>query len=110
VFAGRLLVSELTGSTEGFNWQITNADDAEKALANGEVYAILTIPDNFSTSIMSVQTASPEKADISIRTDDAHSYLTGTLVQAVGQSMVGAFGKEITAQVVGGLYASFGTI
>jgi putative membrane protein len=110
VFAGRLLVSELTGSTEGFNWQITNADDAEKALANGEVYAILTIPNNFSTSIMSVQTASPEKADISIRTDDAHSYLTGTLVQAVGQSMVGAFGKEITAQVVGGLYASFGTI
>ena len=111
VFAGRQLVTELTAAgAQGFDWKITNAEDAEKALANGEVYAILTVPSNFSSSIMSIQTDSPEKADISIRTDDAHSYLTGALVQAVGQGMVGTFGNEITEQVIGGLYTSFGTV
>ena len=111
VFAGRQLVTELTGSgSEGFEWKITNAEDAEAALASGEVYAILTVPSNFSTSIMSIQTDTPEKADITIRTDDAHSYLTGAVVQAVGQSMVGTFGNEITEQVIGGIYSSLGDL
>ena len=51
VFAGRQLVTELTGS-EGFNWTITNADDAEAKLAAGTVYAVLTVPSNFSDSIL----------------------------------------------------------
>jgi putative membrane protein len=111
VFAGRLLVTQLTGAdAEGFEWTITNAEDAEKALANGEVYAVLTVPSNFSKSIMSIQTDTPEKAEISIRTDDSHSYLTGAVVQAVGQGMVGAFGNEITAQVIGGIYSSLGEL
>ena len=111
VFAGRQLVTELTGAdAQGFDWKITNAEDAEKALANGDVYAILTVPSNFSSSIMSIQSDSPEKADIAIRTDDAHSYLTGALVQAVGQGMVSTFGNEITEQVIGGLYTSFGGV
>jgi putative membrane protein len=59
---------------------------------------------------MSIQTDAPEKADIAIRTDDAHSYVTGAVVQAVGQSMVNTFGNEITEQVIGGLYSSFGTV
>ncbi|MCY7413628.1 MAG: YhgE/Pip family protein, partial [Salinibacterium sp.] len=80
VFAGRLLVTELTGA-EGFDWTITNEKDAEAALANGEVYAILTIPSNFSRSILSLSGQSPEQADIAIRTDDAHGYLTGSVAQ-----------------------------
>ena len=111
VFAGRLLVTQLTGAdSEGFEWTITNAEDAEKALANGDVYAVLTVPSTFSQSIMSIQTDTPEKAEISIRTDDSHSYLTGAVVQAVGQGMVGAFGNEITAQVIGGIYSSLGEL
>ena len=111
VFAGRLLVTELTGAdAQGFDWTITNAEDAEKALASGEVYAVLTVPSNFSKSIMSIQTDTPQKADITIRTDDSHSYLTGAVVQAVGQGMVGAFGNEITAQVIGGIYSSLGEL
>ena len=110
VFAGRQLVTELTGASEGFDWVITNADDAEDALASGEVYAILTVPSNFSSSILSISTDSPEKADVSIRTDDSHSYLTGAVAQVVGQSMVSTFGNEITAQYIGGLTAGLGDV
>lgn len=111
VFAGRQLVTELTGGdADGFEWTITNADDAQAALASGEVYAILTVPSNFSSSLLSISTDAPEKADITIRTDDAHSYLTGAVAQAVGQGMVNTFGNEITAQYIGGIFASLGDL
>ena len=109
VFAGRQLVTELTGS-EGFDWTITNADDAEQALDAGSVYAILTVPANFSDSILSLSGDDPQKADISIRTDDAHAYLTGSVAQVVGQTMTDTFGNEITAQYIGGIYSSLGEV
>ena len=109
VFAGRQLVTELTGS-EGFDWTITNAADAEAKLASGEVYAVLTVPSNFSDSILSLSSAEPKKADISIRTDDTHSYLTGSVAQVVGQTMTDTFGKAITAQYIGGIYSSLGDL
>lgn len=109
VFAGRQLVTELTGS-QGFDWTITNEKDAEAALKAGDVYAILTVPSNFSTSILSLSGSDPQKADISIRTDDAHSYLTGSVAQVVGQTMTDTFGKAITAQYIGGIYASLGEL
>ena len=109
VFAGRQLVTELTGC-EGFDWTITNAADAEAKLASGEVYAVLTVPSNFSDSILSLSSADPKKADISIRTDDTHSYLTGSVAQVVGQTMTDTFGKAITAQYIGGIYSSLGDL
>lgn len=109
VFAGRQLVTELTGA-EGFDWTITNAEDAEALLAQGDVYAVLTVPEDFSESILSLQTSEPRQADISIRTDDAHSYLSGSVAQVVGQTMTDTFGKEITAQYLGGIYASLGDL
>ncbi len=109
VFAGRQLVTELTGS-EGFDWTITNADDAAALLDAGTVYAVLTVPSNFSDSILSLSSDNPQKADISIRTDDSHSYLTGSVAQVVGQTMTDTFGNAITAQYIGGIYASLGDL
>lgn len=109
VFAGRQLVTELTGS-KGFTWTITNQANAEADLKAGTVYAILTVPSNFSTSILSLSGSNPQKADISIRTDDAHSYLTGSVAQVVGQTMTDTFGNAVTAQYIGGIYSSLGTL
>lgn len=109
VFAGRQLVTELTGA-EGFDWTITNSDDAEDALAKGDVYAILTVPQDFSESILSLSTETPAQAQIAIRTDDSHSYLTGSVAQVVGQSMTDTFGRAITSQYLDGVYASIGEL
>ncbi|MGX5682586.1 YhgE/Pip family protein [Schumannella luteola] len=109
VFAGRQLVTELTGA-DGFDWTITNAEAAQELLDSGQVYAILTVPEDFSESILSLQSSDPVKADISIKTDDAHSYLTGSVAQVVGQTMTDTFGKAITAQYIGGIYASMGDL
>lgn len=110
VFAGRQLVTELTGGSAGFDWTVTNEKAAKKALADGSVYAILTVPGNFSTSILSLSSSDPQQAKLAIKTDDAHSYLTGALAQTVGDSMANTFGKAVTAQYISGLYSSLGDI
>ncbi|MFP7759784.1 YhgE/Pip family protein [Marisediminicola sp. LYQ85] len=111
VFAGRQLVTELTADdVEGFEWTITNEDDAEEMLDSGEVYAILTVPEDFSESILSLQGDDPQQATIDIRTDDRHSYLAGAVAETVGSSLTSAFGSEITAQYLSGLYSGFGEL
>ena len=115
VFAGRQLVTELTANSPGdggsnFDWQITNADDAAKLLAEGEVYAVLTVPQSFSSSILSLQSPTPRQASLSIRTDDSHSYLSSVVADAVGAGLVSAFGEEITTRYLTGVYDSFGTV
>jgi putative membrane protein len=110
IFAGRQLVTELTGGSKGFSWTITNSADAEQQLKDGTIDAILTVPKNFSSSIMSLSSGSPERANLAIRTDDAHSYLTGAVAQSVGDGLVSAFGTAITEQYISGLTAGVGTL
>ncbi|MGN6502199.1 MAG: YhgE/Pip family protein, partial [Pseudolysinimonas sp.] len=65
VLAGRQLVTDLTGSdSPGLDWQLSNASDAADMLARGEVYAVLTIPSDFSSSIVSLQGSDPQKAQL----------------------------------------------
>lgn len=115
VFAGRQLVTELTAPSTGsadsaFDWRITNADDAAQMLADGTVYAVLVVPRDFSRSILSLQSPKPKQASLSIRTDDAHSYLSATVADAVGSGLVSAFGEQITTRYLTGVYDSFGTV
>lgn len=105
ILAGRQLVTELTGGANaGFDWTISNSKDAKAALSSGNAYAVLTIPKDFSASIQSLQGAKPTRANISIRTDDSHDYLVGSVAQSVGSAMSGAFGKQITTQYLTALY------
>lgn len=105
ILAGRQLVTELTGgSATGFDWTISNSAKAREALADGTANAVLTIPRDFSKSIQSLQGASPTQADLSIRTDDAHDYLAGSVAQSVGQAMTSAFGTQITTRYLTAFY------
>jgi putative membrane protein len=109
VLAGRQLVTELTGKkSAGFKWIITNSADAKADLANGTVYAILTVPKTFSKSIVSLGSKSPVKANLTITTDDSHNYLTGSVAQVVGTTLSNEFGQAVTKQYIAGLYSGIG--
>ncbi|MFB2580559.1 YhgE/Pip family protein [Herbiconiux sp. P15] len=110
-FAGRAVVTELTGGDDtGFDWNVTNSADAEKGLADGTYYAVLTIPEDFSASINTLATPDPEQGLIHITTDDSHGYLQGILASTVATAVQAGFGQQITAQVVNGIYTSFDTL
>ncbi|WP_139416801.1 YhgE/Pip family protein [Agromyces laixinhei] len=111
VLAGRLLVTELTDpETSGFQWTISNDEEAADLLASGDAYAVLTIPADFSESVTSLSGAEPTQADLDIRTDDAHGYLAGSVAQSVGDAMSATFGRELTAQYLEGLYTNLATM
>lgn len=116
ILAGRQLVTELTApaadgqNTAGFDWSISNTQAAEEALAAGDAYAVLTIPKDFSSSITSLSGDAPRQANLTIRTDDAHSYIAGSAAQSVGSAMTGTFGRAITSQYLTAFYDQLGTM
>ncbi|WP_308465096.1 YhgE/Pip family protein [Rathayibacter soli] len=111
VLAGRQLVTGLTGSSSsGLKWSVSNSKDASAALAAGDAFAVVTIPKDFSKSILSISGADPKQAQLSIRTDDAHSYLAGTVAQSVGSAMTSSLGKQITTQYLDGLYGNLASM
>lgn len=111
VLAGRLLVTELTDpDTAGFDWTISNDDEAAKLLASGDAYAVLTIPADFSSSVTSLSGETPTKANLDIRTDDAHGYLAGSVAQSVGDAMTATFGRELTTQYLEGFYGNLAAL
>ncbi|WP_136708020.1 YhgE/Pip family protein [Agromyces sp. H66] len=111
VLAGRLLVTELTDpDTAGFDWTISNDEEAAELLAAGDAYAVLTIPEDFSASVTSLSGDEPTKANLDIRTDDAHGYLAGSVAQSVGDAMTTTFGRELTQQYLEGFYANLAAL
>ena len=111
VLAGRLLVTELTDpDTAGFQWTISNDEEAAELLASGDAYAVLTIPSDFSASVTSLSGDAPTKANLDIRTDDAHGYLAGSVAQSVGDAMTTAFGRELTQQYLEGFYGNLAAL
>jgi putative membrane protein len=111
VLAGRQLVTELTApETAGFEWTISNDEEAANMLASGDAYAVLTIPSDFSSSVTSLSGEAPTKANLDIRTDDAHGYLAGSVAQSVGDAMTTTFGRALTAQYLEGFYGNLATL
>ncbi|HEY6800733.1 MAG TPA: YhgE/Pip family protein [Agromyces sp.] len=111
VLAGRLLVTELTDpDTAGFQWTISNDEEAAELLASGDAYAVLTIPQDFSASVTSLSGETPTKANLDIRTDDAHGYLAGSVAQSVGDAMTATFGRELTTQYLEGFYGDLAAL
>ncbi|WP_368498506.1 YhgE/Pip family protein [Herbiconiux sp. A18JL235] len=106
-FAGRAVVTELTGGDSGFGWTVTNSDDAQAGLADGRYYAVMTIPPSFSASVNTLGSTSPEKGLIQIETDASHGYLSGIVASTVASAVQANFGSFVTAQVVNGIYTGF---
>ncbi|HEY0373381.1 MAG TPA: YhgE/Pip family protein, partial [Amnibacterium sp.] len=115
IAAGRLVVTNLTkpaAATAGaaIRWRLSNEQQAKALLDSGDVYAVVTIPKDFSKSISTVSTTSPDRARITIRTDDAHGYVVSQLASSLGTSLTATLGSTIAEGVIKGLYGGFGTL
>ena len=105
VVAGRLLVSWLTNPDNAgeFNWTLATAETAQAALDRGDAFVAVTIPKDFSASVVSVGTGSPRSARMEVVTDQAHDYLTGAVSQQLFEGLGAEFGQTLTHQIAVGL-------
>ncbi|KAB1641143.1 YhgE/Pip domain-containing protein [Gulosibacter chungangensis] len=105
VVAGRLLVSWFTNTenVDLFDWQLASQDTAQEAIASGEAYVVLTIPEDFSASIVSLSGGDPRAARIDITTSQSKDWLTGAVSQDVFDGLTAQFGQTVTNMIAVGL-------
>lgn len=114
VAAGRLLAAGLTSPTDeseqSLGWELTEAEDAEAGLRDGSYYAVVTIPRGFSRTVAGVSGADPERAEITVRSNDSSSALVGLLSDRIGDVAAARLNQRITATFVEGVYAQTGEL
>ncbi len=114
IYAGRLLAGELTSprsdSDTSLGWELTDVRDAEEGLANGDYYAVLTIPRDFSETLSGIQGVDPETAGITVRSNDSSSALVGQISQQVGDIATNKLGHTITATYLEGVLSQTGVL
>jgi putative membrane protein len=100
IFAGRLLAAGLTSPTEeqeSLGWELTDAEDAERGLAGGDYYAVLTVPEDFSQTLArSLRGKNPEQASITLTSLDASSTIVTQISEQVARISAERLGERVT--------------
>ncbi len=112
---GKDLSHELVTSEKStnFKWKTMSADEARKALDNGEVYAILTVPSNFSENAASVgdnDADKASKAQITITTNDATNMISGNVASTIATTVSDSLAESVSENYLENIYAGFTTI
>lgn len=76
-------------------WQTASADIAEAGFAKGNYDAIITIRPDFSRKLLSLQAASPEKADISYQVRPDQNRISATQLASQVNEMMFTFNKKV---------------
>ncbi|WP_100521030.1 YhgE/Pip family protein [Mycobacteroides abscessus] len=110
---GRQLAANLTTSSVGYTWVLTDADDARDGLARGDYGAVVTIPENFSARATS--SASPDpmnagQAEIRVQTSNATGVADPLVSTQIAQIVLRTLNEQIVATYLDQVYLSFGTI
>lgn len=109
---GDELTDELLDSTANNNldWTEMSESRANKALQDGEVYAVLRIPENFSSNVASVGNDDPStavKAQLSITTNDAKNMISGNLAQTILTKVTDSLNEKVSDEYLHNIYAGF---
>jgi len=115
VAAGRLLAAGLTspersGGEQSLDWRLTSQDDAAEGLRDGDYYAVVTIPEDFSRTVSGLSSDDPERAQITVRSNDAASAVVGMVGDQIGEAATSRLNQRVTATFLEGLYARTGEL
>lgn len=112
---GKTLVDSLVTSvsSSNFGWSEMSAERAKEKLASGDIYAILTVPENFSTNAASVGNEDPESADVatlSIETNDGANLIVGSISATIGSTIADTLAQQVSEAYLKNIYLGFTTI
>ncbi|WP_439693690.1 YhgE/Pip family protein [Curtobacterium sp. SP.BCo] len=81
-----------------FKWTKTTAADARSGVRNGTYDFVVTIPHDFSESLVSAQSDDPKRAKLVMTTADTNSYLASTIAEQAGKTMRTAVAERVGKQ------------
>src|SRR5690606_15708949 len=91
-------------------WHETNLAEAESGLASGAYDFIVRFGPDFSTSLTSIAEDDPTKAIVEVTTNDANSYLAGTIADTVTGTVRDSLTQEVGETAARTLLDSVATI
>jgi putative membrane protein len=92
------------------DWHETSLKEAESGLASGEYDFIVRFGPDFSTSLTSIADDDPTKAVVELTTNDANSYLAGTIADTVTGTVRESLTQEVGETAAMTLLDSVATI
>lgn len=110
VDAGRDLTDRLTSGSTNFGWRQTSADEADAGLTAGTYEAILIIPRDFSARLATVGTTSPEQAGLTVRTNDATNFISGSVATNVAAEIQRSLRESLSTQTLNAIFLSLGDL
>ncbi|HJG52688.1 MAG TPA: YhgE/Pip domain-containing protein [Brachybacterium faecium] len=114
---GRLLAGALTqpGTIDGqetpeitgFDWRLTDEEDAEQGLKDGSYSAVVVIPADFSKNLATIGTPEATQAILEVTTNDASGQINALVGTAVADASASTMGGQMAEQYLDGLYLGF---
>ena len=112
--AGRALAGALTEpsseETTNLDWSLADTDDAAQGLRDGDYYAVLTIPPDFSKAILSSGTDDPFQGQVTLKSNAAASTTVPFISEAVADAAATSLGNQTTQGYLGNVYDGFNQI
>lgn len=93
-----------------FDWHRVSAEQAATGLDESTYDFAITIPADFSDALASVGTDAPRRAEIVLATNDANSYLAGTIGTQAVERIRAAIAEQVGREAASTLLDSIATI
>lgn len=97
---GTSLVNELKNN-KNFSWQFVDEKTALNGVENGDYYAALIIPSNFTQKILSIDTTNPHQAQIKYVVNDKLNAVTPRITNAGVDSLQTKINDEVIKTIDG---------
>ncbi len=111
--AGRALTASLTDPKPGttkLDWTLTETKDATSGLKSGTYYAVLTIPSDFSSAIVSSGTDKPVRGQVQLVSNSAASTTMSYISEEVVAAATTSLGNQTTQGYLKNVYDGFNQI
>ncbi|WP_250505962.1 YhgE/Pip family protein [Bowdeniella massiliensis] len=95
-----------------FDWQFLGTDQtrAEEGLTAGEYFMVVTVPENFSSNLVSAGAFDPKRATITLHRDDANGFIIGTLTGKADDTLSKTLDSTVSAAYFNALFTNLDTI
>lgn len=106
---GNTLVDELKNNTN-FNWQFVDKKTALNGVKNGDYYAALIIPGNFSEQLLSIETSTPHQAKIEYIVNDKLNPVAPRLTGAGADALHAKINNEVVKTIDGIIFGKLSNL
>ncbi len=106
---GREVTDELVKSGT-FQWHEVSQDEAAKGVRDDKYSFAIGIPRDFSTALLSSGNFQPQQATITLTTNDANNYLSGTIAKQVAEQVRKTIAEKVGSEAADKFLVGFSTI